>query len=331
MSDVAAASLPAKASPKFRFDRWAPALLLLAAVTIYVVACVVTGQTQYLSWTNLLAVLGRSIALGITAIGQTFVILVASIDLSVASLISAVAVLASVIMNGDPAMILPAIFASLALGALVGLINGLVITRLDVNPLIATLGMSLIIQGCLSAFVSNFAGSVPPQFQFFAYGNLFGVPFAILFFFALALVAFFVLRFTRFGSNIYAVGGNQDAARFAGISTAKVIIAAHIICSLCATVAGLYLASRLRSGAPWIGANGVYDLESIAVVVIGGTILAGGRGGIWGTVAGVMIFSLIDSIFNVMGVDAFVKQVLRGIIIVAAVAFYAVRSKRLVA
>ena len=331
MSDVAARSLPAKVSPKFRFDRWAPALLLLAAVTTYVVACIVTGQTQYLSWTNLLAVLGRSIALGITAIGQTFVILVASIDLSVASLISAVAVLSSVIMNGDPAMILPAIFASLALGAFVGLINGLVITKLDVNPLIATLGMSLIIQGCLSAFVSNFAGSVPPQFQFFAYGNLFGVPFAILFFFALALVAFFVLRFTRFGSNIYAVGGNQDAARFAGISTAKVIIAAHIICSLCATVAGLYLASRLRSGAPWIGANGVYDLESIAVVVIGGTILAGGRGGIWGTVAGVMIFSLIDSIFNVMGVDAFVKQVLRGIIIVAAVAFYAVRSKRLVA
>lgn len=316
---------------RFRFDRWAPALLLLAAVTIYVIACVATGQTQYLSWNNLLAVLGRSIALGITAIGQTFVILVASIDLSVASLISAVAVLSSVIMSGNPAMILPAICASLALGAFVGLVNGLVITKLDVNPLIATLGMSLVIQGCLSAFVSNFAGAVPAEFQFFAYGSLFGIPFAILFFFGLALVAFFVLRFTRFGSNVYAVGGNQDAARFAGISTAKIIIIAHVICSLCAAVAGLYLASRLRSGAPWIGANGVYDLESIAVVVIGGTILAGGRGGIWGTVAGVLIFSLIDSIFNVLGVDAFVKQVLRGIIIVAAVAFYAVRSKRLVA
>src|SRR5690606_11230351 len=240
-------------------------------------------------------------------------------------------VLSSVVMSGNPAMILPAIAASLALGALIGLVNGLIITKLDVNPLIATLGMSLVIQGCLSAFVSNFAGAVPVEFQFFAYGRLFGLPFAILFFFALALVAFFVLRFTRFGSNVYAVGGNQDAARFAGISTDRVIIVAHIVCSLCAAVAGLYLASRLRSGAPWIGANGVYDLESIAVVVIGGTVLAGGRGGIWGTVAGVMIFSLIDSIFNVLGVDAFVKQVLRGVIIVAAVAFYAVRSKRIVA
>lgn len=314
-----------------RFERWAPALLLGVAVTIYVVACVATGQTQYLNWANLLAVIGRSIALGITAIGQTFVILVASIDLSVASLISATAVLASVVMNGDPSMILPAIAASLLLGTVVGVVNGLIITRLEVNPLIATLGMSMVIQGCLSAFVSNFAGSVPAEFQYFAYGQLLGVPFATLFFFALAIIAFVILRFTRLGSNIYAVGGNPDAARFAGIPTSRVIVIAHVICSLCATVAGLYLASRLRSGAPWIGANGVYDLESIAVVVIGGTILAGGRGGIWGTIAGVMIFSLIDSIFNVLGVDAFVKQVLRGIIIVAAVAFYAVRSRRLVA
>ncbi|MGB3501903.1 MAG: ABC transporter permease [Mesorhizobium sp.] len=333
MSQQAATPRPARASffSGSRFERWAPALLLAVAVIIYVVACLATGQTQYLNWANLLAVVGRSIALGITAIGQTFVILVASIDLSVASLISATAVLASVIMNGAPSMIVPAIAAALLLGAIVGLINGLVVTRLEVNPLIATLGMSLVIQGCLSAFVSNFAGAVPAEFQFFAYGEWFGVPFAILFFFALALIAFFILRYTRFGSNIYAVGGNQDAARFAGIPTNRIIVFAHIICSLCATIAGLYLASRLRSGAPWIGANGVYDLESIAVVVIGGTILAGGRGGIWGTVAGVMIFSLIDSIFNVLGVDAFVKQVLRGIIIVAAVAFYAVRSKRLVA
>lgn len=318
-------------APRLRLDRWGPALLLVSAVAIYVAACLVTGQTQYLTWENLLAVLGRSIALGITAIGQTFAILVASIDLSVASLISATAVLASVVMDGNSAMILPAVAASLALGAAVGLANGLVIARLDVNPLIATLGMSLVIQGGLSAFVSNFAGAVPAEFQFLAYGAVGGVPVAVLMFFALAILAAALLRFTRFGSNVYAVGGNRDAARFAGIPTERVIIGAHVLCSLCATLAGLYLASRLRSGAPWIGADGVYDLESIAVVVIGGTILAGGRGGVWGTVAGVVIFSLIDSIFNVLGVDAFVKQVLRGVIIVAAVAFYAARSRRIVA
>lgn len=315
----------------FRFEVWAPAILLLAALAIYVLIAVSTGQTQYLTASNLVSILGRSIALGITAIGQTFAILVASIDLSVASLISATAVLASVIMNGDPGMILPAIGAALALGAGVGLINGLVIAKLDVNPLIATLGMSLIIQGCLSALVSNFAGSVPVEFQLFAYGEVAGLPVSLLFLLLLAVAAWVVLRFTRFGSDVYSVGGNRDAARFAGIQTDRVVVGAHIICSVLAAVAGLYLASRLRSGAPWIGSDGVYDLESIAVVVIGGTVLAGGRGGIWGTMAGMMIFSLIDSIFNVAGVDAFAKQVMRGVIIVAAVAFYAVRSKRMVA
>ncbi|MFD1253272.1 Ribose transport system permease protein RbsC [Devosia equisanguinis] len=316
---------------RLRFDRHASAILLVAASLLYIVLIVALGQTRFLTLDNLVAILGRSITLGITAIGQTFAILVASIDLSVASLISASAVVTSVVMNGDPAMMFPAISAVLALGAIVGLINGLVISKLEVNPLIATLGMSLIIQGVLSYYYNNFAGNVPAEFQIFAYGAVGIVPYSLIFMFVLAGLAWFVLRFTRFGSNIYAVGGNQDAARLAGINTARVVIGAHMLCSLCAAIAGIYLASRLRSGAPWIGAEGVYDLESIAVVVIGGTVLAGGRGGIWGTMAGVIIFSLIDSIFNVLGVDAFVKQVLRGIIIVVAVAFYAARSRRPVA
>ncbi|WIJ23825.1 ABC transporter permease [Devosia sp. RR2S18] len=319
------------ARQRFRFDRHASTILLLAAISLYVVLVVALGETRFLTLDNLVAILGRSITLGITAIGQTFAILVASIDLSVASVISAAAVVTSVVMNGEPAMVLPALLTVLAMGAIVGFINGLIIAKLDVNPLIATLGMSLIIQGVLSYYYNNFAGNVPVEFQVFAYGSWGIVPYSLIFMFALAGFAWFVLRFTRFGSDIYSVGGNKDAARLAGIKTDRVIIGAHVICSLCAAIAGIYLASRLRSGAPWIGAEGVYDLESIAVVVIGGTVLAGGRGGIWGTMAGVIIFSLIDSIFNVAGVDAFIKQVLRGIIIVAAVAFYAARSQRVAA
>ncbi|MCF1741338.1 ABC transporter permease [Paradevosia shaoguanensis] len=331
MTDATMQPVARRRKSGFRFERWAPALLLVIAFAIYAIVALATGQPQFLTPDNLIAILGRSIALGITAIGQTFVILVASIDLSVANLISAAAVLASVIMNGNPAMILPAILAVLALGAVVGVVNGLVITKLEVNPLIATLGMALVIQGCLSAFVTNFAGSVPAEFQVFAYGGFGSIQFSLIFLVALTVAAWFVLRFTKFGSDIYSVGGNADAARLAGIKTHPVVIATHVICSLCAAIAGLYLASRLRSGAPWIGRDGVYDLQSIAVVVIGGTVLAGGRGGIWGTIAGVLIFSLIDSIFNIAQVDAFAKQVMRGIIIVAAVAFYAVRSKRIVA
>ena len=314
-----------------RLERAAPAILLAIALAIYAGIAVASGQTQFLTLENLGSILGRSVALGITAIGQTFAILVASIDLSVANLISVAAVLASFIMGGDPAMMLPAIAVVLAVGALVGLVNGLVITRLEVNPLIATLGMALVLQGGLSAVFVNFAGSVPAEFQAFAYGRIFGMPVSLLTLAVMTVVAWVILRFTRFGSDIYSVGGNREAARLAGIKTERVIVSAHVICSLCAATAGLYLASRLRSGAPWIGRDGVYDLESIAVVVIGGTVLAGGRGGIWGTLAGVMIFSLIDSIFNLAGVDAFAKQILRGVVIVAAVAFYAARSRRIVA
>jgi ribose transport system permease protein len=325
------AALPASPSSTMRLERIAPLIFLAVALGVYAAIALATGQAQYLSFENLIGILGRSIALGITAIGQTFAILVASIDLSVANLISVSAVLASFIMSGDPAMVLPAILAVLAIGAVVGLMNGLIITQLQVNPLIATLGMALLLQGLLSTAFTNFAGSVPIEFQVFAYGEIGGLPMSVPFLVALAALSWFVLRFTKFGSNIYAVGGNADAARLAGVKTSRVIIAAHVICSLCASVAGLYLASRLRSGAPWVGRDGVYDLESIAVVVIGGTVLAGGRGGVWGTMAGVMIFSLIDSIFNLAGVDAFAKQILRGLVIVAAVAFYAVRSKRIVA
>jgi ribose transport system permease protein len=322
---------PRSKRPTWRMDRYAPALLLGAALALYIAIALGLGLTRFLTPEAAIAILNRSIALGITAVGQTFAILVGSIDLSVAHLISASAVVSSVIMNGDPAMMLPAVLAVLIMGALVGTLNGLMITRLDVNPLIATLGMALIIQGCLASVHGSFGGSVPDEFQYFAYGEVVGLPVSLIALALLVVAAWAVLRFTRFGSNIYSVGGNRDTARAAGIKTARIVMGSHIVCSLCASLAGLYLASRLKSGSPWIGTEGAYDLESIAVVVIGGTVLSGGKGGIWGTVAGVIVFSLIDSIFNLAGVDAFAKQVMRGVIIVAAVAFYAVRSKRIVA
>jgi hypothetical protein len=131
----------------------------------------------------------------------------------------------------------------------------------------------------LSASFTNFAGSVPIEFQALAYGALGPLPYSVIGLFLLAILASILMRATKFGAHLYAVGGNAEGARLAGIRTDLVTIGAHVLCSLTAGVSGLYLASRLRSGAPWVGRDGVYDLESIAVVVIGGTLLAGGRGG----------------------------------------------------
>lgn len=272
-------------------------------------------------------ILVRSVALGIVAVGQTFVIIGASIDLSVAFMISVTAVGGSYLMAGDPSNVWWTVLVLIGLGVLVGLINGLLITRVRINPLIATLGIGLILKGLLNAAFDNFAGSVPRSFQSFAYDSIGPLPISVLTLFAVVVVGWFILSRTKYGAHLYSVGGNQEVARLSGIRTGRVLILAHIICSVTAVLAGLFIVSRLRSGAPWVGTDGLYDLESIAAVVVGGTALSGGKGGVWGTLGGVLIFSLLDTMFNQVGIDAYLKQILRGAIIILAVGFYTFRSK----
>lgn len=273
-------------------------------------------------------ILVRSVALGIVAVGQTFVMIGASIDLSVAYTISLTAVLTSLIMQGDPARIPMALAIVLLTGAFVGLINGLVVTKLNVNAFIATLGTGLIIKGFLNGTFSNFSGSVPKSFQALGYDSLGPIPYSIILLVAVVLIGWFLLSRTKFGAHLYGVGGNIIIGRLSGLRTSRVLIGAHIISSLTAVLAGLYIVSRLGSGAPWVGPDGIYDLESVATTVIGGTALSGGRGGVFGTMAGVLIFGVIDTVFNQLGVDTFLKTVLRGAIIILAVASYSFRSKR---
>ena len=302
-------------------------VVALVAIAFYVGTALATGQLAQLSFDGIVGLVQRMVALGFVGLGQTFAIMVASIDLSVAALISTIAVLASYLMNSNPAMIVPAVLICLAVSAGVGLINGALVAYGRINSFIATLGTGLILQGILAASFSYMPGAVAPEFLVLAYGGVFGVSYMIIIFLSLAVVAAFVMSRTRFGARLYAVGGNPVGARLAGIRTERYIVSAHVLTSLFTGVGGLYLASRLQSGTPYIGRDGIYDLESIAVVVIGGTVLAGGRGGIAGTMAGVLLFACLDASFNMLGVDAFLKQVLRGAIVIAAVAVHSMRTK----
>jgi len=270
----------------------------------------------------------RSVALGIVAVGQTFVIIGASIDLSVALVISVTAVMTSFIMQGDPAKVPLAILFVSAIGVVTGLVNGLIITKLKVNAFIATLGTTLILRGILNASFANYKGSIPRSFEYFGYGRIGPVPVSVLVLLTVVMAGWFILARTRFGFQLYGTGGNIEVARLSGLRTDRVLIIAHIVSSLTAVLTGLFLVSRLRAGAPWVGPDGVYDLESIATTVIGGTALAGGKGGVWGTIGGVLMFSVIDTLFNQLGVNPFMKNILRGVIIILAVASYTVRSKR---
>ena len=322
MSDIAVAR---RVRPAPRVST--AALITLVSALAFVTVALATRQSAQLSWEGISGLLERMVGLGIVAIGQTLVIIAGSIDLSVAHLISVSAVLASYFMQGRPDRIVAAVLAVLGIAATVGLVNGLLVARLAVNPLIATLGTGLILKGVLSASFDNFAGAVAKAFQGFAYGTIGPIPVSLLTLAMLGCVVAFVLRRTVFGAHLYAVGGNIAGARLAGIRTDRVIVGAHVAASLLAGVTGLYLASRLGSGAPWVGQNGLYDLESIAVVVIGGTLLAGGRGGVGGTLAGVFLFAVLDATFNMIGIDPFLKQILRGAIVIVAVAAYTFRTK----
>jgi ribose transport system permease protein len=276
----------------------------------------------------MLNIIVRSVALGIVAVGQTLVIVGASIDLSVAYTISITAVMSSYVMQGKPENVPQAILVVFSIGALIGLVNGLIITKLKVNPFIATLGTSLIIKGIINATFSNYTGSVPKSFEFFGYGKIGPIPVSILILLLVVVAGWFLLARTKFGAHLYGVGGNAEIARLSGVRTDRVLIGAHVICSMTAILSGLFLVSQMRSGAPWVGPNGIYDLNSIATTVIGGTALSGGKGGVWGTIAGVLIFGILDTTFNQLGVNPYLKAVLQGAIIILAVASYTIRSKK---
>ena len=276
---------------------------------------------------NVTNTLVRSVALGIVAVGQTYVILGGSLDLSVAYQVSVTAVVASVVMDGQVDRIWLAVLVVLAIGALIGIVNGVIITKFHINAFIATLGTSLIIKGALNATVDNYAGEVPREFQRLGYDTILGVPVSVLMLLAVVAIGWLILRHTRFGHHLYAVGASEESARLSGVRSDRVLILAHVLCSVTAVLTGLFIVSRLSAGAPWVGTDGNYDLESIAAVVLGGTALAGGRGGVLGTFAGVLILALLDNAFNQLQVNPLLKDVVRGVIIIAAVAAYTFRER----
>ncbi len=276
----------------------------------------------------MLNIIVRSVALGIVAVGQTLVLIGASIDLSVAYTISITAVMSSYLMQGKPENVPFAIAGVFLIGAAIGLTNGLIITKFRVNPFIATLGTSLIVKGLINASFSNYTGSVPQAFEYFGYGMIGPIPVSIIILFLVVFLGWYILARTQFGAHLYGVGGNSEVARLSGVRTDRVLIGAHVLCSMTAVLSGMFLVSLMRSGAPWVGPNGFYDLNSIAVAVIGGTALSGGKGSVWGTLAGVLIFGVLSTAFNQLGVNPYLKIVFQGLIIVLAVASYTIRSKK---
>ena len=299
-------------------ERWTTIVvyLVLAALMIF------TGLASDVFFTsrNLDNLARQAAGIGLVSIGQTFAILTAGIDLSLGSVVSLTSCLTTGLVLGKPGLLIPVIALVIALALLVGFLNGFIITRSGVHALIVTLGMMSVVQGAVLLYTKAPYGEIPESFGFLAWGKLGPIPVPVFLLGAVAAVAIVVLHRTTFGRYVYATGGNEEVARLSGIKTARVKIYTYMICSLTAAFTGLFLASRMGMGDPLVGQ--AYMLDSIVPVLIGGTSLTGGKGGVVGTLPGIFIMVVLSNALNLLDVSSYWQWIVEGGIIIVAVAFY---------
>jgi ribose transport system permease protein len=300
---------------------------LFGVIVLIVAVCIVGGlmTDRFFSFGNIVNVYEQSTDLALVSIGQTLTILTGGIDLSVGSLISLTSCLTSGLINGDPGRVIPVAVGVLALGTLVGVLNAGLVVSLRVHPLIVTLGMGAILQGAALFYAMGPVGKVPRNFTFLAYGRVAGLPLgatiAVVF---CVLVALF-LRYLPLGRQIYAVGDDDNAARLAGLPRTRVLICVYGYSGFCCAAAGLYLVARFGVGQPYTGVN--YTLASITPVILGGTALSGGRGGVIGTLLGAYLISLVNNLLNFLDVSKHYQLVAQALIIILAVSVYVERRR----
>ena len=277
-------------------------------------------------------ILNVSLQISITAIiavGMTLVILTAGIDLSVGAIVALSGVVATSILKLSMpfAVVLPlAVAAGLLIGALSGALAGLFVTRFHITPFIVTLALMTIGRGAAYMYTDGRPiWGLPEAFSVLGSGRVLGFPVPSLIMLAIYCAAYVVLQHTVFGRNVYAVGGNPEAARLSGIHTQRVLMRVYILCGALAALSGILLSSRMNSGQPNAGL--MYELDVIAAVVVGGTSLFGGRGSIAGTFIGAMLIGVLRNGLNLLNVGSYVQMVVLGVVILLAVMLDQVRKK----
>lgn len=281
-------------------------------------------QSDFLKRSNLLAVVDRIVVIAVIAIGMTLIILTGGIDLSVGSLIALSAVISTLLMRSlggiegsGWVVVMGFLVATIACG-LIGGVGGFLVAQFKVAPFITTLAIMMMARGFAFLLTGGFSiYQVPPALTWLGQGSLFGVPNTVILLAVLYLSAHWFMENTRYGRYIYAVGGNEEAARLSGVPVKAVLIFVYLVGGLCAGFGGCIQASQLNSGAPNLGM--MFELYVIAAVVVGGTSLSGGSGRIFGTLIGAFIISVIQNGMNLLGFESYLQQVVLGGVILAAV------------
>jgi ribose transport system permease protein len=298
---------------------------MIWVVLLVIVITVVIIVPDFIHPRNIANVLVQMVPLGLVSIGQTFVILGAGIDLSIGPQVSLITVIASNVMTDAPHVIISTVLLCLLCGLIFGLLNGVLAHYVNIPPLVVTLCTGFIFQGIAFALHKTTGGHIPDAVHDVLTASL-GILSVPLFIFLLSVFAgLYVLNKTRYGRYVYALGGNEEVLGNAGLNAGLVKIITYMTAGFMASVAGIYLAARLKSGGAHYGT--AFTLNSITAVVVGGTTLAGGQGGLSGTVAGGIIVSMLNNVLNNVSFrygfqSTYYKNILTGIILIIAMLFY---------
>jgi ribose transport system permease protein len=301
---------------------------LIALLLVSVFATI--RYENFLTVENLTNILRQQSMIGLVALGMTFVILTAGIDLSVGSLVAVAAVTSATL--ADQGLIV-ALLAGVALSTALGLINGLVIAKARIQPFIVTLAMMMAARGFALAYTNEKSVSVPPlarSFRELGRGKIdlsaFPLYYPVLILVIAYVLGWVVLKYTRFGRHVYSLGDNEEAARLMGLNVGRVTIGVYTLSGALAGLAGVLLASRLGAGQPVAGVS--WELDAIAAVVVGGTLLTGGQGGAISTLIGVLLLGVILNILTQENISPWWQLLFRGIILLVVVVVQRVLSKR---
>ena len=321
-------STTAAVPPRFRENR-AGAFIQRNGLFVFCVVLTVGAALfapGFRSPNNLQNVLTNAAPLGVVVLGQCLVILVRGFDLSVASVMATAAVIATSFDETTNWSVLPVLAVSLLMALIVGSVNGYLVTQRKVSPFLATLAMMIVLQGLRFAWTKGAAsGRVPEMIRLVGSQALYGIPINLLLLLVLALIVAIVLRRTAFGRQIYMVGGNPRAAELVGIAIGRVTYACYVLSAVLAAFGGLVLVGYVGSVDNWVGRG--YELNSIIATVMGGVSLGGGRGTVFGALVGAFVLTEIFNIALLLGFPVQFQWVVKGLIILLAVAVYLVAER----
>ncbi len=296
-------------------------------VVSFLLLCLVLSllSDRFLTVGNLTNVLRQSTINLIIAIGMTYVILTAGIDLSVGAVLAlSTVVTADLLQRGVP--ILPTVLLGLTLGGVLGMASGLLISRVKVPPFVATLGMMTVARGLALTYTQGRPiTGLPDAFRYIGTGFLGPIPMPIIVAAVAFLAGYVLLTRTRMGMYIYALGNNPVAAHYTGIATSNYITFVYVLAGALAALAGMILVARLDSAQPTAGIS--YEFDAIAAVVVGGTSFAGGEGSLMGTLLGVLVISVLNNGLNLLNVSSFYQPVVTGVVIALALLLYKALDK----